>query len=199
MRISLCAGLITERARRPGHGRYVHGSRRRRTRDSRPFRSTATSRAVSSAPAPHGAGPRTRASTTMNGFVTSQRHELVRASRSSAPTRPTPNRPTRSPRCITATRRSSARPDVIGGYPGTGGGIRPGHQQRLRRVRRRRRRRPCLRRDQQSRSRSAGRPPSGWTRLPVNRPNKYSRANGISRDGSTIFGWNDQQTATARA
>ena len=34
----------------------------------------------------------------------------------------------------------------------------------------------------------------GWTQLAVNRPNKYSRANGISRDGSTIFGWNDQQT-----
>jgi uncharacterized membrane protein len=34
----------------------------------------------------------------------------------------------------------------------------------------------------------------GWSRLPVNRPNKYSRANGISRDGSTIYGWNDQQT-----
>jgi uncharacterized membrane protein len=34
----------------------------------------------------------------------------------------------------------------------------------------------------------------GWSRLPVNRPNKYSRANGISKDGSTIYGWNDQQT-----
>jgi hypothetical protein len=34
----------------------------------------------------------------------------------------------------------------------------------------------------------------GWSRLPVNRPNKFSRANGISRNGSTIFGWNDQQT-----
>jgi len=35
---------------------------------------------------------------------------------------------------------------------------------------------------------------TGWTRLPVNRPNKYSRANGISKDGSTVYGWNDQQT-----
>ncbi|HEY6985138.1 MAG TPA: hypothetical protein VH375_03575, partial [Rhodanobacteraceae bacterium] len=34
----------------------------------------------------------------------------------------------------------------------------------------------------------------GMTRLPVNRPTTFSRANGISRDGSTIFGWNDQQT-----
>ena len=33
----------------------------------------------------------------------------------------------------------------------------------------------------------------GMTRLPVNRPDKYSRANGISRDGSTVFGWNDQE------
>jgi hypothetical protein len=36
--------------------------------------------------------------------------------------------------------------------------------------------------------------PTGWVSLPVNRPNKASRANGISKDGSTIFGWNDQQT-----
>ncbi|HEV7490979.1 MAG TPA: hypothetical protein VGO25_09245 [Rhodanobacteraceae bacterium] len=33
----------------------------------------------------------------------------------------------------------------------------------------------------------------GMTRLPVNRPDKFSRANGISRDGSTIYGWNDQE------
>jgi uncharacterized membrane protein len=33
----------------------------------------------------------------------------------------------------------------------------------------------------------------GMTRLPVNRPDTFSRANGISRDGSTIFGWNDQE------
>ncbi len=32
----------------------------------------------------------------------------------------------------------------------------------------------------------------GMTRLAVNRPTTYSRANGISADGSTIFGWNDQ-------
>lgn len=32
----------------------------------------------------------------------------------------------------------------------------------------------------------------GMTRLPVNRPANYSRANGISADGSTIYGWNDQ-------
>ena len=33
----------------------------------------------------------------------------------------------------------------------------------------------------------------GMTRLPVNRPDTYSRANGISRDGSVIYGWNDQE------
>ena len=32
----------------------------------------------------------------------------------------------------------------------------------------------------------------GMTRLAVNRPDTYSRANGISRDGSVIYGWNDQ-------
>ena len=32
----------------------------------------------------------------------------------------------------------------------------------------------------------------GMTRLAVNRPTAYSRANGISANGSTIFGWNDQ-------
>ena len=32
----------------------------------------------------------------------------------------------------------------------------------------------------------------GMTRLAVDRPTTYSRANGISADGSTIFGWNDQ-------
>ena len=32
----------------------------------------------------------------------------------------------------------------------------------------------------------------GMTRLAVNRPTTYSRANGISADGGTIFGWNDQ-------
>lgn len=32
----------------------------------------------------------------------------------------------------------------------------------------------------------------GMTRLPVKRPDTFSRANGISHDGSTIFGWNDQ-------
>lgn len=32
----------------------------------------------------------------------------------------------------------------------------------------------------------------GISRLPVNRPDTFSRANGISRDGSTVFGWNDQ-------
>ena len=33
----------------------------------------------------------------------------------------------------------------------------------------------------------------GMTRLPVSRPDTFSRANGISRDGSTVFGWNDQE------
>jgi uncharacterized membrane protein len=33
----------------------------------------------------------------------------------------------------------------------------------------------------------------GMTRLPVNRPDTFSRANGISRDGSVIYGWNDQE------
>jgi hypothetical protein len=32
----------------------------------------------------------------------------------------------------------------------------------------------------------------GMTRLPVNRPDTFSRANGISHDGSVVFGWNDQ-------
>jgi len=32
----------------------------------------------------------------------------------------------------------------------------------------------------------------GMTRLTVNRPDTFSRANGISRDGSVIYGWNDQ-------
>jgi uncharacterized membrane protein len=32
----------------------------------------------------------------------------------------------------------------------------------------------------------------GMTRLPVNRPDTFSRANGISHDGSIVFGWNDQ-------
>lgn len=35
---------------------------------------------------------------------------------------------------------------------------------------------------------------AGWQALQVNRPNKASRANGISKDGRTVFGWNDQQT-----
>jgi uncharacterized membrane protein len=34
----------------------------------------------------------------------------------------------------------------------------------------------------------------GMTRLAVNRPDTFSRANGISRDGSVIYGWNDQDT-----
>jgi hypothetical protein len=33
---------------------------------------------------------------------------------------------------------------------------------------------------------------TGMTRLPVNRPDNYSRANGISHDGNVAFGWNDQ-------
>ena len=33
---------------------------------------------------------------------------------------------------------------------------------------------------------------AGMTKLPVNRPDNYSRANAISADGSTIIGWNDQ-------
>lgn len=33
----------------------------------------------------------------------------------------------------------------------------------------------------------------GMSRLPVNRPDTFSRANGISHDGSTVFGWNDLQ------
>jgi hypothetical protein len=32
----------------------------------------------------------------------------------------------------------------------------------------------------------------GMSRLPVNRPDTFSRANGISHDGSVAFGWNDQ-------
>ena len=32
----------------------------------------------------------------------------------------------------------------------------------------------------------------GMSRLPVNRPGTASRANGISRDGRLVFGWNDQ-------
>jgi hypothetical protein len=31
----------------------------------------------------------------------------------------------------------------------------------------------------------------GMTRLPVNRPNTYSRANGISGSGGVVYGWND--------
>ncbi|MET0229581.1 MAG: hypothetical protein ABW186_01460 [Rhodanobacteraceae bacterium] len=34
----------------------------------------------------------------------------------------------------------------------------------------------------------------GMTRLAVNRPDTFSRANGISRNGSVIYGWNDQDT-----
>lgn len=34
----------------------------------------------------------------------------------------------------------------------------------------------------------------GMTRLPVNRPSTYSRANGISTNGAVIYGWNDQDT-----
>ncbi|MEP7043446.1 MAG: hypothetical protein ABI843_10310 [Dokdonella sp.] len=33
---------------------------------------------------------------------------------------------------------------------------------------------------------------TGMARLPVNRPDTFSRANGISHDGSVVFGWNDQ-------
>jgi uncharacterized membrane protein len=33
----------------------------------------------------------------------------------------------------------------------------------------------------------------GMTRLPVTRTDTYSRANGISHDGSVIYGWNDQE------
>ena len=38
----------------------------------------------------------------------------------------------------------------------------------------------------------------GMTRLPVNRPTTYSRANGISADGDTIYGWNDQEDGYRR-
>lgn len=34
----------------------------------------------------------------------------------------------------------------------------------------------------------------GMTRLAVNRPSTFSRANGISANGQTIYGWNDQET-----
>ena len=34
----------------------------------------------------------------------------------------------------------------------------------------------------------------GMSRLTVNRPATFSRANGISSDGNTIYGWNDQDT-----
>ena len=33
---------------------------------------------------------------------------------------------------------------------------------------------------------------NGMSRLAVNRPDTFSRANGISGDGGTVFGWNDQ-------
>jgi probable HAF family extracellular repeat protein len=33
----------------------------------------------------------------------------------------------------------------------------------------------------------------GMTRMPVNRPDTYSRANGISPSGGVIYGWNDQE------
>ncbi|MEO7325598.1 MAG: hypothetical protein ABIW82_12285 [Dokdonella sp.] len=35
---------------------------------------------------------------------------------------------------------------------------------------------------------------AGMQKLPVNRPTKYSRANGISTDGHIIYGWNDDLT-----
>jgi len=34
----------------------------------------------------------------------------------------------------------------------------------------------------------------GMSRLGVNRPNTYSRANGVSNDGNVVYGWNDQDT-----
>lgn len=36
----------------------------------------------------------------------------------------------------------------------------------------------------------------GMTKLPVNRPQRSSRANGISADGSVIVGWNDQDNGS---
>jgi probable HAF family extracellular repeat protein len=34
----------------------------------------------------------------------------------------------------------------------------------------------------------------GMARMPVNRPDTYSRANGVSGSGDVIYGWNDQET-----
>lgn len=84
-------------------------------------------------------------------------------------------------------------PEVIGGYPGTGGGFGTGVSEAYGvsdngiAV--------GLAYDETNnpiafRWTSA----EGMTRLPVNRPDTYSRANGISRDGSVIYGWNDQDT-----
>src|SRR3954462_9708976 len=79
-------------------------------------------------------------------------------------------------------------PDVLGGYPGTGGGTGQGIST------------PYGVSDSgvvvglaydETNNPIAFRWSSaeGWSRLPVNRPDKYSRANGISRDGSTVYGW----------
>jgi hypothetical protein len=84
-------------------------------------------------------------------------------------------------------------PDVIGGFPGTGGGTGQGIST------------PYGVSDTGVVVGLAYDPTNlpiafswsaaqGWTRLTVNRPNKYSRANSISRDGHVIVGWNDQQT-----
>src|SRR4051812_20209256 len=81
-------------------------------------------------------------------------------------------------------------PNVIGGYPGTGGGYGQGISTAY-----------GVSDDgvvvglayDETNNPIAFRwsPAEGWSRLPVNRPSTYSRANGISRDGSTAFGWND--------
>ena len=83
-------------------------------------------------------------------------------------------------------------PDIIGGYPGTGGGTGQGISEAY-----------GISDDgiavglayDETNNPIAFRwtAGEGMTRLTVNRPTTFSRANGISRDGHTIFGWNDQE------
>jgi probable HAF family extracellular repeat protein len=83
-------------------------------------------------------------------------------------------------------------PDVIGGYPGTGGGTGQGISEAY---------------GVSDNGIAVGlaydetnnpiafrwTAVEGMTRLTVNRPDTFSRANGISHDGSTVYGWNDQE------
>ena len=89
--------------------------------------------------------------------------------------------------------RSVGAPDIIGGYPGTGGGTGQGISEAYGisdngvAV--------GLAYDETNNPiafRWTAR--EGMTRLTVNRPDTFSRANGISHDGSMIYGWNDQDT-----